>query len=70
MKANPDYKWFNTDKSHPVRDGKPSTRPSNSLVAYHGEIPRTETQDANMGRYRESLIWGDTRHRDAGRQYG
>ena len=36
----------------------------------YGEIPRTETQDANMGRYRESLIWGCTPHRDAGRQYG
>ena len=36
----------------------------------YGEIPRTETQDANMGRYRESLIWGDPPHRDVGRQYG
>ena len=36
----------------------------------YGEIPGTETQDANMGRYRESLIWGDISHRDAGVQYG
>ena len=49
MKANPDYKWFNTDKSHPVRDGKPSTRPTNSLVAYHGEIPRSEAHEPSAG---------------------
>ena len=42
MKANPDYKWFNPDKTGGVSREKPSTRPTNALTSYVGQVPHTD----------------------------